>query len=51
MLGRHKMLFLFLTKALGIPEEQANREACLMEHAISDESLPFWERYINGLEL
>ena len=51
VLGRHKMLFLFLTKALGIPEEQANCEACLMEHAISDESLPFWERYINGLDL
>lgn len=51
VLDRHQMLFLFLSKALGIPEERANREACLMEHAIGDESLPFWENYINGLEL
>ena len=36
VLDRHHMLFSFLTKALGIPEEQAEREACLMEHAISD---------------
>ena len=35
VLDRHHMLFSFLTKALGIPEEQAEREACLMEHAIS----------------
>lgn len=51
VLERHRMLFVFLSKALGIPEDQANREACLMEHAISDESLPYWERYISGLNL
>lgn len=51
VLDRHQMLFLFLSKALGIPEEQANKEACLMEHAISDESMKKWEAYIKGLDL
>ena len=51
VLDRHQMLFLFLSKALGIPEEQANKEACLMEHAISDESLKTGEAYINSLDL
>ena len=31
VLDRHHMLFTFLTKALGIPEEQAEKEACLMD--------------------
>ena len=48
---RHHMLFSFLTKALGIPEEQAEREACLMEHAISDESFEKWSSYIKKLDL
>lgn len=51
VLDRHQMLFLFLSKALGIPEEQANKEACLMEHAIGDESMKKWEAYIKGLDL
>ena len=51
VLDRHQMLFLFLSKALGIPEEQANKEACLMEHAISDESMKKWEAYIKSLDL
>ena len=38
VLDRHRMLSMFLTKALGIPEERAEKEACLMEHAISDDS-------------
>ena len=51
VLDRHHMLFTFLTKALGIPEEQAEKEACLMEHAISDESFKKWSSYINKLAL
>ena len=51
VLDRHHMLFTFLTKALGIPEEQAEKEACLMEHAISDESFKKWSSYINKLNL
>ncbi|MEA5019907.1 MAG: metal-dependent transcriptional regulator [Gordonibacter sp.] len=48
---RHRMLFSFLTKALKIPEEQAEHEACLMEHAISDESFKKWSSYIKKLDL
>ncbi|HIY82328.1 metal-dependent transcriptional regulator [Rubneribacter sp.] len=51
VLDRHRMLSLFLSKALGIPEERAEREACLMEHAISDESFEKWSSYIKKLNL
>lgn len=51
VLERHHLLFTFLTKALGIPEERANDEACLMEHAISDESFEKWSSYIKKLNL
>ncbi|MGI6046081.1 MAG: metal-dependent transcriptional regulator [Eggerthellaceae bacterium] len=51
VLSRHRMLFTFMTKALGIPEDRANDEACLMEHAISDESFEKWRDYINKLNL
>ena len=51
VLDRHHMLFDFLTKALGIPEERAEEEACLMEHAISDESFEKWISYIKKLDL
>ena len=51
VLNRHHMLFKFLSKALGIPDEQAEKEACLMEHAISDESFEKWISYIKKLVL
>lgn len=51
VLERHHLLFTFLTKALGISEEQADEEACLMEHAISDESFEKWAAYIKQLDL
>ena len=51
VLDRHRMLSPFLSKALGIPEERAEREACLMEHAISDESFEKWSSYIKKLNL
>ena len=51
VLGRHELLFTFLTKALGIPEDQAEKEACLMEHAISDASFEKWISYIKKLDL
>ena len=46
---RHRYLTAFLAKALGIPEETAEDEACLMEHAIRDESFEKWVSYIEGL--
>ena len=46
---RHRYLTAFLSKSLGIPEETAEEEACLMEHAISDASFDKWVAYIDGL--
>ena len=46
---RHRYLTAFLSKCLEIPEDTAEEEACLMEHAISDESFKKWVAYIEGL--
>ena len=51
VLGRHRMLFDFLTQAVGIPPDVAEDEACQMEHAISDESFKKWEAFVKGLDL
>lgn len=46
---RHRYLTTFLAKALGIADDVAEEEACLMEHAISDESFKKWVVYIDSL--
>jgi Mn-dependent DtxR family transcriptional regulator len=46
---RHRYLKAFLVKELGIVEDVAEEEACLMEHAISDDSFEKWVSYIEGL--
>ena len=46
---RHRYLTAFLSQAVGIPEDVAEDEACLMEHAISDESFEKWVAYIEDL--
>lgn len=51
VLGRHRMLFDFLTKAVGISPEVAEEEACQMEHAISDDSFEKWEAFVKSLNL
>ena len=51
ILDRHHLLFTFLTKVLGIPEERADEEACIMEHAISDDSFEKWTAYIKSLDM
>lgn len=51
VLDRHMLLIDFLTKAVGIDREVAEREACLMEHAISDDSFQKWMRYVESLDL
>ena len=48
---RHRYLTAFLSKKLGIPEDVAEDEACLMEHAISDDSFKKWVSYIEGLNI
>lgn len=35
---RHRMLRTFLTVELGVADEVANEEACLMEHALSEDT-------------
>ena len=44
---RHRYLRGFLEKALGISPEVAEDEACLMEHAISDDSFRKWVAFID----
>lgn len=48
---RHRYLTAFLSKGLGISEDVAEQEACLMEHAISDDSFEKWVSYIEGLHI
>lgn len=48
---RHQMLTLFLEKAIGLDADVAEEEACLMEHAISDDSFAKWRKYIKKLNL
>lgn len=48
---RHRYLTTFLNKELGIDADTAEKEACLMEHAISDDSFKLWVKYIDGLGL
>ena len=48
---RHRYLTAFLSKELGIAEDIAEGEACLMEHAISDDSFEKWVAYIDKLGL
>ncbi len=35
---RHKILYLFLNKTLGVSKKTADQDACSMEHALSEES-------------
>lgn len=51
VLERHNLLYAFLTKGVGLDEKTADEEACLMEHAISDESFEKWTAYIKSLSL
>ena len=51
VLERHEMLTRFLSKGLGIAPEVAEREACQMEHAISDESFKKWFAFVEKLGL
>ena len=45
VLCRHRLLVAFLTQEIGIDEEVAEREACGIEHAISDASFDNWLAY------
>lgn len=49
VLDRHSLLYRFLTEQLGIEEKIADEEACLMEHAISDDSFEKWTVYLKKI--
>lgn len=43
---RHRTLRLFLTESLGVDEKTADDEACLMEHALSADTMRRWCEYL-----
>lgn len=47
VLHRHTMLKRFLTEILHISDETAERDACRMEHAISDETRNKWFHWLH----
>lgn len=47
VLNRHEMLMEFLTDVLGVEAEVAQEEACMMEHAISDDTLSRWMEFMD----
>lgn len=51
VLDRHRALTKFLHQGLGIDAQVAEQEACMMEHAISDESFEKWIAFIERLDL
>lgn len=48
MFMRHRYLTAFLEQELMIPSDVAEEEACLMEHAISDDSFEKWVAFIKS---
>ncbi|AEB06321.1 iron (metal) dependent repressor, DtxR family [Coriobacterium glomerans PW2] len=43
---RHRLLRTFLTQKLGVSFERADEEACLMEHALSEDTMDRWLGYL-----
>lgn len=44
--SRHEVLTQFLSKVLNVEPDKAQDEACMMEHAISDETLESWTDFM-----
>ena len=45
--GRHQSLRNFLTNDLGVDFETANEEACMMEHALSQDTMRRWLDFLD----
>ncbi len=45
---RHRLLRTFLMRELGVPFQRADSEACMMEHALSEDTMDRWLRYLEG---
>ncbi len=50
---RHRLLRTFLIQELGVPFERADSEACMMEHAVSEDTMQRWLSYLEnqGIEV
>lgn len=46
VLERHQVIYKFLVGVLGVKPHVAAEEACLMEHAISDDTLKRWTTHL-----
>ncbi|MCE5337597.1 MAG: metal-dependent transcriptional regulator [Methanomicrobiaceae archaeon] len=47
---KHRVLQCFLTEMLGVDEDAASKEACTLEHGISDETIERLSSYMEGAE-
>ena len=43
---RHRLIRTFLVQELGVEFERADSEACMMEHALSEDTMQRWMRYL-----
>lgn len=43
---RHRLIRTFLIQELGVPFERADTEACMMEHALSEDTMQRWLGYL-----
>ena len=43
---RHRLFRTFLVQELGVEFERADTEACMMEHALSEDTMQRWMRYL-----
>lgn len=48
---RHDFFYNFFTKVLGVSEENAEKDACAIEHVISDESIEKLKNHCAGCKL
>jgi len=47
---KHRVLQCFLTEMLGVDADAANKEACTLEHGISDETIDRLSSYMDGAQ-
>lgn len=45
---RHRLLRTFLIQELGVAFERADAEACMMEHALSEDTMRRWVAYLES---
>lgn len=46
--NRHRLLRTFLVQELGVEFERADAEACMMEHALSEDTMNRWLAYLGN---